>query len=100
MISWSLSSNKYCFPHEGQATCTAWGLFIMLDSRVALFHLADLEADEAAILDFIIKRDEQDSRRKNNPLKRADGGHYIDSTSLGRDQVVTEILRLCAQVMA
>ena len=68
--------------------------------RVGQLRAAGLEADSAAILDFIIKRDEQDSRRKNNPLKRADGGHYIDSTSLGRDQVVTEILRLCAQVMA
>ena len=68
--------------------------------RVGQLRAGGLEADAAAILDFIIRRDEQDSRRKNNPLKRAEGGHYIDSTRLDRDQVVTEILRLCAQVMA
>ncbi|MFA6434298.1 MAG: (d)CMP kinase [Elusimicrobiales bacterium] len=68
--------------------------------RVGQLRAQGLEADGAAILDFIVKRDEQDSRRKNNPLKRAEGGHYIDSTLLDREQVVTEILRLCAQVMA
>ena len=58
-----------------------------------------LEADRAAILAFILERDEQDSRRKNNPLKRAEGGNYIDSTGLDREQVVEEIFRLCAQAM-
>jgi cytidylate kinase len=67
--------------------------------RVGQLRAQGLEADRAAILDFIIKRDSQDSQRKNNPLKRAEGGHYIDSTKLDRDQVVKEILRLCAQVM-
>ena len=59
-----------------------------------------LEADYAAILDFIVKRDDQDSRRKNNPLKQAEDGHYVDSTGLDQAQVVTEILRLCVQAMA
>lgn len=68
--------------------------------RVAQLRDRGLEADAAAILDFIVKRDDQDSRRKINPLKRAEDGHYIDSTALDREQVVAEILRLCAQVMA
>jgi len=68
--------------------------------RVGQLRDQGLESDRAAILDFIISRDSQDSRRKNNPLKQAEGGHYIDSTSMDRDQVVMEILRLCAQVMA
>jgi len=68
--------------------------------RVGQLRGQGLEADYAEILDFIIKRDDQDSRRKNNPLKQAEGGHYMDSTSLDRDQVVVEILRLCAQAMA
>lgn len=59
-----------------------------------------LEADYGAILDFIIKRDEQDSGRKNNPLKQAEDGHYLDSTSLSREAVVAEILGLCDKVMA
>ena len=67
--------------------------------RMGQFRAQGLEADRAAILDFIIKRDNQDSQRKNNPLKRAKNDYYIDSTSLDRDQVVMEILRLCAQVM-
>ena len=68
--------------------------------RVKQLIAQGLEADYAGILDFIVKRDEQDSRRKNNPLARAEGGHYIDSTGLDRDQVVEGILRLCAQAMA
>ncbi len=67
--------------------------------RAGQLRAQGLEADHAAILDFILQRDEQDSRRKNNPLKRAEGGHYIDSTGLDRGQVVMEILSLCAQVM-
>ena len=68
--------------------------------RAAQLRAQGLEADLGSILDFIIRRDNQDSQRKNNPLKRSQDGHYIDSTSLNREQVVMEILRLCAQVMA
>ena len=51
-------------------------------------------ADHAQILDFIIKRDAQDSGRKNNPLRKADDAHYLDSTSVPRDQVVEAIVEL------
>lgn len=53
-----------------------------------------LPADYAEILDFIIKRDAQDSGRKNNPLRKADDAHYLDSTAVPREQVVQEIIRL------
>ncbi len=68
--------------------------------RVGQLREQGLEADYAATLDFIVKRDDADSRRKNNPLKQAGDGHYVDSTGLDQGQVVTEILRLCAQAMA
>ena len=53
-----------------------------------------LEADYAQILDFIIKRDAQDSGRKNNPLRKADDAYYLDSTSVPRDEVVGAIVEL------
>lgn len=53
-------------------------------------------ADYGQILDFIKKRDAQDSGREHSPLKKADDGHYLDSTSLDRGQVVEEIVRLHA----
>jgi cytidylate kinase len=68
--------------------------------RVRQLTALGLQADHAAILAFILERDEQDSRRKNNPLKRSEDGHYIDSTGLDQGQVVEEILRLCDQAMA
>ena len=53
-----------------------------------------LEADYAQILDFIIKRDAQDSGRKINPLKKAADAHYLDSTALPREKVVDAIVDL------
>jgi len=53
-----------------------------------------LEADYDLILDFIIKRDAQDSGRKNNPLKKAEDAHYLDSTVMPREQVVDAIVEL------
>lgn len=53
-----------------------------------------LGADYDEILDFIIKRDAQDSGRKNNPLRKADDAHYLDSTALPREKVVDAIVAL------
>ncbi|MDO8806728.1 MAG: (d)CMP kinase [Elusimicrobiota bacterium] len=53
-----------------------------------------LEADYARILDFIIKRDAQDSGRKINPLKKAEDAHYLDSTALPCEKVVDAIVDL------
>jgi cytidylate kinase len=54
-----------------------------------------IAADYSHILDFIVKRDAQDCRRKNNPLKKSEDGFYLDSTAVTRDQAVEEILKLC-----
>lgn len=64
------------------------------DRRVAQLKSLGLPADRAEILDFIIKRDAQDSGRKNNPLVRAPDAHYIDSTAVSREKVVDAIVAL------
>jgi cytidylate kinase len=70
------------------------------ERRAAQLREQGLQADHKGILNFIIERDSQDSRRKNNPLRRAEDGHYLDSTKLKPEQVVAEILKLCAKVIA
>ena len=64
--------------------------------RVGQLKEQGLPADYDEILDFIKKRDAQDSGRAVNPLKRADDAHYVDSTRLPREQVVDAILDLFA----
>ncbi len=53
-----------------------------------------LPADYDEILDFIIKRDAQDSGRAVNPLRKAADAHYVDSTAMTREQVVDAIVEL------
>ncbi len=62
--------------------------------RVGQLKEQGMPADHAQILDFIIKRDAQDSGRKNNPLRKADDAHYLDSTTVSRDSVVEAIVEL------
>jgi cytidylate kinase len=62
--------------------------------RVGQLQGQGMPADYAEILDFIRKRDAQDSGRSINPLKKADDAHYLDSTSIPRERVVDEIVRL------
>lgn len=62
--------------------------------RVGQLKEQGLPADYAEILEFIIKRDAQDSGRQNNPLRKADDAHYLDSTALPREQVVDAIVAL------
>lgn len=64
------------------------------ERRSGQLRAQGLEADYAQILDFIIKRDAQDSGRKINPLKKAADAHYLDSTSLPREKVVDAIVDL------
>jgi cytidylate kinase len=68
--------------------------------RVGQLKEQGLPADYAEILDFIIKRDAQDSGRKNNPLKKADDAHYVDSTAVPREQVVDAIVELFEKARA
>lgn len=68
------------------------------ERRVFQLRAQGLEADLAQILDFIVKRDAQDSGRKNNPLVRAKDAHYLDSTSIPREKVVDAIVELFERV--
>lgn len=51
-------------------------------------------ASEQAILAEIRRRDELDSTRKEAPLRAAEDAHHIDSSSLGVEEVVSEVIRL------
>lgn len=62
--------------------------------RVGQLQEQGLPADYAEILDFIKKRDAQDSGRAVNPLRKADDAHYLDSTAMPRDKVVDAIVDL------
>jgi len=62
--------------------------------RVGQLKGQGLPAAYAEILDFIIKRDAQDSGRAVNPLRKADDAHYLDSTAMPREQVVDAIVGL------
>jgi cytidylate kinase len=64
--------------------------------RVGQLKEQGMPADYSEILDFIVKRDAQDSGRKNNPLKKADDAHYLDSTAISREEVVETIVRFFA----
>ncbi len=62
--------------------------------RVGQLKGQGMPADYAEILDFIVKRDAQDSGRAVNPLRKADDAHYLDSTAMPREQVVDAIVGL------
>ncbi len=67
--------------------------------RVAQLKQAGLEADYEGILKMIIARDEQDSKRAHNPLKRAEDAVYIDSTSMSKEQVCQAMVNAFRAVM-
>ena len=51
-------------------------------------------AEEQRILADIIRRDKYDSTRKEAPLRPAVDAHHIDSSSMGVEEVVAEVIRL------
>lgn len=51
-------------------------------------------AKEEAILADLRRRDAYDSTRKEAPLRPADDAHHIDSSNLGVDEVVAQIMDL------
>ena len=61
--------------------------------RYRQLKAAGQEADRAAILAAILKRDLNDLKREINPLKQAPDALVIDSTSLTMHQVADKILR-------
>lgn len=54
---------------------------------------ADAEKVQA-ILDDIKRRDQADSSREVAPLRAADDAHHIDSSSLGVEEVIAEVMKL------
>lgn len=56
--------------------------------------------DERAILDDLVRRDAYDSSREASPLRPADDAHRIDSSELGFDEVVAEIVALSPELAA
>jgi cytidylate kinase len=61
--------------------------------RYRQLKAAGQEADRAAILSAILKRDLNDLKREINPLKQAPDALIIDSTHLTMHQVADKILR-------
>ncbi len=61
--------------------------------RYRQLKAAGQEADRAAILSAILKRDLNDLKREINPLKQAPDALVIDSTQLTMHQVAEKILR-------
>ena len=51
-------------------------------------------AKEEAILADLKRRDAYDSTRKEAPLRPADDAHHIDSSNMGVDEVVAQIMDL------
>ncbi|HOJ86316.1 MAG TPA: (d)CMP kinase [Elusimicrobiales bacterium] len=70
------------------------------ERRVAQLREKGMEANYREILDMIIKRDEQDAKRKHNPLKKSEDSHYIDSTNMKKEDVVNLILKLYEQTLS
>ena len=57
-------------------------------------------ADERKILDDLVRRDAYDSSRETSPLRPAEDAHRIDSSSLGFEEVVSEVLSLSPELSA
>ena len=57
-------------------------------------------ADERKIHDELVRRDEYDSSRETSPLRPAEDAHRIDSSSLGFEEVVSEVLSLSPELSA
>lgn len=67
--------------------------------RVMQLRQAGLESDYGEILKMIIARDEQDSKRAYNPLKKAEDAIYIDSTFMSKEQVCQTMVNAFLAVM-
>ena len=57
-------------------------------------------ADEQKILDDLVRREESYSSRETSPLRPAEDAHLIDSSSLGFEEVVSEVLSLSPELSA
>lgn len=67
--------------------------------RVSQLKAQGLPANYDDILSFIKSRDEQDSTRKINPLKKAEDAIYLDSTAITQDEAVKKIVSYCIKAI-
>jgi cytidylate kinase len=64
--------------------------------RTAQLRKRGADADGRAIRAEIGERDRSDTQRTNSPLRRADDAHVIDTSTMGRDEMIAFALGLCA----
>ena len=67
------------------------------ERRVRQLESKGIKADYNEILSMILKRDHQDSTRKENPLLKSSDSIYIDTTSMSQQEVVNLIVNLYKQ---
>jgi cytidylate kinase len=79
-------------------------VFLTADAETrATRRAGDAEAVNLEVADIVAdlnRRDHADSTRKASPLRRADDATEIDTTNLGIEEVVAEILALIADKTA
>jgi CMP/dCMP kinase len=64
--------------------------------RIAQLRARGADADGSTIRAEVEDRDRTDSQRTASPLRRADDAHVIDTSSLGRDEMIAYALTVCA----
>jgi CMP/dCMP kinase len=64
--------------------------------RTAQLLARGADADGSTIRAEVEERDRSDSQRTASPLRRADDAHVIDTSTMGRDEMIAYALRVCA----
>lgn len=57
-------------------------------------RVADEGGDYEQVLREIRERDDRDATRPDSPLRQAEDAHFLDSSGMNLDQVITEVLRI------
>ena len=94
------------------------GTYVLTDALLKVFLTADVNVrghrrflewqekgigegmTEKEVIDDLIRRDEMDSTRALNPLRRADDAVLLDSSDLTVEQVTERIIGLCDKTEA
>jgi CMP/dCMP kinase len=64
--------------------------------RTAQLLARGADADGSTIRAEVGERDRSDSQRTASPLRRADDAHVIDTSTMGRDEMIAYALTVCA----
>jgi CMP/dCMP kinase len=65
--------------------------------RIAQLRARGADADGSAIRAEVADRDRSDSQRTASPLRRADDAHIIDTSAMGKAEMIASALSVCAQ---